>query len=104
MQAGESELDFDALVRAHHALAPDSELGRRRLLELDHLLLDEGERSLFECERVPRGSAFLIEHVPASQPSLLCALSREHRPLIVGRLEWKAEGEVQERHFEPTAR
>ncbi|MCA8982075.1 MAG: sigma-70 family RNA polymerase sigma factor, partial [Planctomycetes bacterium] len=74
---------------AHLFLAPDSELGRRRLLELDHLMLDEGERSLFECERVPKGGTFLVEHVPVGQPYLLCVLSREHAPKVVGPVEWK---------------
>lgn len=89
---------------AHLYLAPDNDYGRRRLLELDHLLLDEGERSLFECERVPKGGAFRLDHVPVGQPYLLCVLSREHRPLIAGRVEWKAQGEFQERHLELTAR
>jgi RNA polymerase sigma-70 factor, ECF subfamily len=85
---------------AYLYLAPDSDYGRRRLLELDHLLLDEGERSLFECERVPKGGAFSVDNIPIDQPYLLCVLSREHQPLIVGPVAWGTQGEVVTRTIE----
>ena len=78
-------------------LAPDSDFGRRRLLELDHLLLDEGPRSLFECERAGADGRFTVEHLPTGQPYLLCALSRGHRPVVVGRVALSREGETLER-------
>jgi len=85
---------------AHLYLAPDNDYGRRRLLELDHMLLDEGERSLFECERVPQGGQFSVADIPTGQPYLLCVLSRDHQPLIVGPVAWKASGEIVERTIE----
>jgi len=77
--------------------APDSDWGRRRLLELDHLLLDEGERSMHGCERVDDKGNFNVEHLPTNQPYLLCALSRDHKPTIVGRIELHEVGEVLKR-------
>ena len=84
---------------AHLYLAPDSAWGRRRLQELDHLLLDEGERSLHECERAAEDGTFHVSQLPTGQPYLLCALSREHAPVIVGRVEWRESGEVLKREF-----
>lgn len=96
--------DGQGVSGAHLFLAPDSERGRRRLAELDHSLLDEGERSLFECERVGQGGVFLVEHIPTGQPYLLCALSRQHLPRVVGRVEWSASGESVERTIRLSAR
>ena len=93
-----------AIPKAYLYLAPDSDYGRRRLLELDHLFLDEGARALFECERANDDGSFRVEHLPTGQPYLLCALSRDHAPTIVGRVRWSKSGETLDRAIEMPAR
>ena len=84
---------------AHIYLAPDSAWGRRRLAGLDIALLEEGERTLFECDRARDDGTFEIAHIPTGQPYLLCALSRNHQPTIIGRIVWSKSGEVLKREF-----
>lgn len=85
-------------------LAPVGEWGRARLLELDHLLRDEGPRSLYECERAGKDGRFRVDRIPTAQPYLLCALGRDHAPTVIGRVEWTRSGEVVRRDVTLPAR
>ena len=78
--------------------------GKLTARERIDLFLDEGPRALFECERANDDGSFRVEHLPTGQPYLLCALSRDHAPTIVGRVRWSKSGETLERAIEMPAR